>query len=243
MSRLRVLVWNVEWARPQGPRGREIRHRIEDADADVVCITEGFRRLLPEFGHVVESDPDYGYPIREGRRKVILWSREPWKREDGTGPAEMPEGRYVHGATCTPSGMIEIYGVCIPWRDAHVRTGRRDRTPWEDHQRYLRALASLLRDRNDSAPAVVLGDFNQRIPRKWTPLEAHRELTRTFEDGFSICTAGEIEGADGLAIDHVAHTHSFDCRMVSVIPKVTKEGRRLSDHFGLVVDLAWVVGG
>jgi hypothetical protein len=39
--------------------------------------------------------------------------------------------------TDTPIGPIRFVGVCIPWRDAHVRTGRRDRAPWEDHLRFL----------------------------------------------------------------------------------------------------------
>jgi hypothetical protein len=39
--------------------------------------------------------------------------------------------------TDTPIGPIRFVGVCIPWRDAHVRTGRRDRAPCEDHLRFL----------------------------------------------------------------------------------------------------------
>jgi hypothetical protein len=65
-STLRILNWNVEWASPTSPHGRLVRERIETAGPDVVCVTEGFAELLPAAGHVVESDPDYGYPLRAG---------------------------------------------------------------------------------------------------------------------------------------------------------------------------------
>lgn len=236
---IRVLVWNVEWARTRSGRGREIRRRIEEETADVVCVTEGFAEVLPESGHLIDSDPDYGYRVHEGRRKVLLWSREPWERVDRIGHSDLPAGRYAAGVTRTALGPVEVFGVCVPWQDAHVRSGRRDRRAWEDHSGYLRGLRAILADRGNGAPALVIGDFNQRIPRKRTPPTVYQQLLATFEERFSICTAGEIDGADSLAIDHVAHTGSLTCTGRRVIPKVSEEGLRLSDHFGLMVELGW----
>lgn len=237
MSGLRVLVWNTEWARAHTPRGAEIKRVLEAADPDVVCVTEGAAELLPGNGHVIDSDPDFGYRQQEGRRKVLLWSPEPWEMVDRAGHPDMPGGRYVEGRTTTRSGPVRVIGVCIPWRGAHVSTGRRDRKPWEDHRRFLSCLDAVLAREALAIPEIVAGDFNQRIPRFRTPKAVFRQLMNVFESRFSICTSGELEGADGPGIDHVAHTAGLEAVDVRVIPKVSQQGLRLSDHFGLSVEL------
>lgn len=237
MNVVRVAVWNVEWAGPGTKRGREISRILEEAHPDVVCITEGYEGLLPEDGHWVESDADYGYPLKAGRRKVILWSRTPWANVDDAGNTGLPGGRYVEGVTTTRIGAIRIVGVCIPWREAHVRTGRRDRRPWEDHRKYLASLRPILDRNTPGHPEIVLGDFNQRIPRSRVPKEVFRELKKVFDGKYTISTAGELAGAKSLAIDHVAHTQALRRENVRVIPAETEDGLRLSDHLGLVVDL------
>ncbi|HEY1051050.1 MAG TPA: hypothetical protein VGE39_14870, partial [Prosthecobacter sp.] len=110
----------------------------------VICVTEGYADIFPEGGHIITSDADHGYPITPGRHKVLLWSRNPWREVDALGSALLPPGRFVAGTTDTPRGPLRFIGVCIPWRDAHVRTGQRNRQPWEDHLTYLQHLRPLL---------------------------------------------------------------------------------------------------
>ena len=45
--------------------------------AEVICLTETHAGLLYQHGHTISSQSDYGYKVTQGRRKVILWSREP----------------------------------------------------------------------------------------------------------------------------------------------------------------------
>lgn len=234
---LRILTWNVQWARAGTPRGEEIKRQVGETDPDIICITEGFSELLPESGGIIDSDPDYGYRMHEGRRKVLLWSRKGWGEIDRVGHPEMPGGRFVAGSTETQVGVVRALGVCIPWRDAHVRTGRGDREAWEDHRKYLRGLKSVLEPSGRTDDEIVVGDFNQRIPRKRTPKAVFEQLMNTMGDGFSICTAGELADVDALAIDHIAHRGRLSCGAVKVLPKISEEGLRLSDHFGLIVDL------
>jgi hypothetical protein len=163
----RLCVWNVMWAKAGTERGEAVRSRLGEAGFDVICLTEGAvggnRRsdcgsprlkpggiqgsfgLLPEGGYWIDSDPDYGYRIIEGRRKVLLWSRRPWREVDRVGDSGMPGGRFVSGLTETPVGDVRVVGVCIPWDWAHVKTGRKDRERWEDHLRYLEGLERYLR--------------------------------------------------------------------------------------------------
>ena len=56
------------------------------------------------------SRADYGYSIREERRKVLLWSREPWEEIDDVGSELMPPGRFVSGVTQTSLGAVTVIG-------------------------------------------------------------------------------------------------------------------------------------
>lgn len=128
----RVATWNLEWATRRAPRGMLLRERLNAMAADVLCITESSAGMLPDSGYYISSDSDYGYPGSPDRRKVLLWSPEPWTDVDDHGSDSMPGGRFVAGTTNSPFGPVRIIGVCIPWKDAHVRSGRRDRQPWQD---------------------------------------------------------------------------------------------------------------
>ena len=88
---LNLVNWNVEWATPASHRSTEILNRIDSHTPEIVCLTETHVGLLPG-GHVICSRPDYGYPIKEVRRKVLLWSSEPWEHVDDVGDDQMPPG-------------------------------------------------------------------------------------------------------------------------------------------------------
>ena len=66
-------------ASPTSARGRRIKEIAASTSADLICFTEAATPMLPEFGYTIESDADYGYAGMAGRRKVVLWSSEPWR--------------------------------------------------------------------------------------------------------------------------------------------------------------------
>ena len=101
---LRLINWNVEWATPGSRKTAGILNRIDRHSPGIVCLTETHAGLLSRDGHTICSQPDYGYPVTEGRRKVILWSREPWERTDDLGIDSLPSGRFVSGVTGTSAG-------------------------------------------------------------------------------------------------------------------------------------------
>ena len=142
MTRLRVATWNLAWKRPGGQHGPEIADRLAAVAPDIGCWTEAFADSVPG-GHVATSQPDYGYPIKPGRRKVVLWSRNPW-HDITTELPGAPGGRFVRSVTETAAGPVTVVGVCIPWAAAHVSTGRRDRKRWEDHLAFLQALDTMM---------------------------------------------------------------------------------------------------
>lgn len=81
----RIGVWNVQWATPRSKRAPHIQKILRELKADVLVVTEGVEGILPGGGHVVTSAEDYGYPIKKGRRKVLVWSRNPWTNVDAVG--------------------------------------------------------------------------------------------------------------------------------------------------------------
>lgn len=231
---MNCLTWNLEWASPGSRRAKAIMDHITAIEPDVACYTEVLRDLIPD-GHLLEGEADYGYAIKEGRRKVILWSKHPWEDIDTVGDENLPPGRFVSGIT----GGVRFVGVCIPWRDAHVSTGRKDRKPWEDHLAYLAPLTGILRRyAEDAVPICLIGDYNQRIPRLSQPVAVAEAMSAAIPGSFMVATAG-MRDREGLAlVDHIACSPGLTASIQEIIPKVSPDGLRLSDHPGIVAALS-----
>lgn len=235
---MQVATWNVEWKLPASSAGQELLKRIQAEQPQVLCLTETYKNFLPA-GHHIESQADYGYPLTPGKRKVILWSRNPWELVDQIGSEQLPSGRFVSGTTETPIGSVRFIGVCIPWRAAHVSNGRRDKQPWEDHLAYLSGLWEVLAKIDDDVPTVVLGDFNQRIPRRWSPPEVYEKLIRAFGGRFHFASQG-LKFNSHSAIDHIALMEGLQASDVRALSNIADDGSELTDHFGVAATVsAW----
>ena len=164
---------------------------------------------------------------------MLLWSKRPWTPHvDAIGSEELPKGRLVAGVReISVETCLTVVGLCTPWRNAHMRTGRKDRKPWQDHEAWLAGFERM-RCRIPASRTIVLGDFNQRIPRRWVPKTVHEALLRAFER-FEVATAGELAGAPNLSIDHIAHTPDLTRRGIEIWRERGAEGQYLSDHFGV----------
>ena len=93
---LKLLNWDVEWAAAKW-KAAELQRRIGQHAADIICLTETdtARLALPEDGNSICAQANWGQPFRkeqEGRRKVLLWSRAPWKTVDDVGHASLRPG-------------------------------------------------------------------------------------------------------------------------------------------------------
>jgi exonuclease III len=231
---MKIVNWNTAWATSSSNRGKEIKARISELNPDIVCLTETYSDFITDAGYSIESLSDYGYKANPGRRKVIVWSRQPWDKADVIGDETLPGGRFASGITKVDDIEIVIVGICIPWKDAHVRTGRMDMQPWQDHENYIRGLNNYLSDKK-GAHIIVIGDFNQLIPRKSAPEEMYRLLEDTFRD-MHIVTFGPIKPVNKQTIDHVVTSRNVITRMISSISNISKSGNILSDHFGIFTE-------
>lgn len=232
-----VTTWNLEWAPPRSARGQEMRDRLAATQADVICLTEAFAENLPAGGHIIEADPDYGYRLHLGRRKVILWTRHAWEEPDSVGSPLLPPGRFAAGKLVLSNSSVRVVGVCVPWATAHVSSGRRDRSRWEDHLSYLEGLGRYLGD-SETTPTILLGDFNQAIPRRKQRLDVAQCLQNEVLDrGYSPLSAG-LSADDGWPlIDHICVSETLTGRVLEQLPKQSPT-RRLSDHAGLLAQVS-----
>lgn len=231
---MNIVLWNTEWADPNAPSGKYIREFTQSHEPAVICYTEVMQGLHPDTGHLIESSPDYGYEGTAGRRKVSLWSSEPWEAVDVVGDESVPTGRFISGV----SQGIRFVGVCIPWKDAHVRSGRKDRSAWEDHTAYLKGLHQIIaRYSKEAYPICILGDYNQRIPRKYQPEHVFNLLEDVIKERFHTETSRILDPEGKQLIDHVSVSSGLSVSIAEIHPKVTSEGIRLSDHVGIVAKL------
>ena len=232
---IRVATWNVEWA--ARAHRDAITARLASVDADVLVVTEGVTSVLPTGGHHALGDANWGIPGSDPqRRKVLLWSRFPLSdvvTDPGTG---MPPGRVV-AATChTPAGPIRVIGVCIPWSFAHVTSGRRDAVPWQEHLQVLHGLRPLIEQHLPSLPLIVMGDFNQRIPRSRAPQHVSDALEELLQP-LDVLTSGDIAGLPSGTVDHIAVTPGLHASEVHGISRRDADGAQLSDHDLIAAEL------
>lgn len=235
---MRVVNWNVQWATPRSRRTGEILRRIDLHAPEVVCLSETDYRLLTRDGHTICSRDDYGYPHAGNRRKTMLWSREPWEEVDDLGMESMPPGRFISGVTQTSLGEVRIIGICIPWFGSRTeaRRGPERRERWEDHGLSLACLTEYL-GHVSTERLIVIGDFNQIIGKgARAPVRLRAALDAAFPPGMTIVTS-ELAYQGRKSIDHVALSDDLAAESVGVIDNFDGV-RRLSDHFGVMVEVS-----
>ena len=235
---LRIVNWNVQFATPRSWRTPEVLSRIDRHEPEIVCLTETHDELLAQGGHAICSRADYGYGLQKNRRKVLLWSGEPWKQVDDLGIDSMPPGRFVSGVTQTSVGEVAVIGICIPWFGSRTeaRRGAERRRRSEDHEEYLAGLSEVP-ERVHAKRLIVMGDFNQAIGQgSRAPRGLQHALHEAFSPKLRIVTA-DLFFEGRRSIDHIALSADSEVDSVDAISNVHGE-RKLSDHFGVAADVS-----
>jgi len=227
---VRIATWNLEWAKPGTERHARALAQLTEVDADVVVTTEDSNHDWVEYPHRIDAGPDWGYPTQGNRRKVIAWSRTPWTEQNEL-DTTAARGRFVGGVVQLDGLAVNVLAVCIPWCDAHVRTGRRDATQWSEHLEFCAALGPAVTAA--AGLTIVAGDFNQRIPRTRQPPDVASALDDALRP-LRVPTAGEQ--TVGQLIDHIAVSPTMTVLDVTAWSNVL-DGHRISDHTGVAVTL------
>ncbi len=229
---IRIATWNLEWAKPGTQRHDRALAQLSDLDADVIVTTEDSTHDWAEYPYRIDAGPDWGYPAQGNRRKVIAWSHTPWTERMEL-EASATGGRFVGGVVHLDGRPVTVLAVCVPWRDAHVRTGHRDAAVWAEHLEFCAALRPAVGAAAAAGLTVVAGDFNQRIPRTRQPPHVSSAIVEALGP-LQVPTAGDH--AVGRLIDHVAVTSTMTVLDVTAWSNFL-DGQRLSDHAGVAVTL------
>ena len=237
---VRVVNWNVQWATPGSVRTSEILRRIDALAPEIVCLTETHDQLLSRDGYSVSAQADYGYGDKGARRKVLLWSKQPWRDVDDLGHESLTPGRFISGITQTSIGEVMVMGICIPWFGSRTeaRRGVERRERWQDHEQYLAALTNILA-KQPVRPTIVMGDFNQVIGAgARAPVHLREALKDAFSTNMTIVTV-DVSFEGRRNIDHIALSGDLTCNAVEPISNV-HHATKLSDHYGILATVSAV---
>ena len=237
---VRVVNWNVQWAGPRSVRTPEILRCIDALAPEIVCLTETHDQLLSRDGYSISAQADYGYGDKGACRKVMLWSRQPWRDVDDLGHQSLTPGRFISGITQTSIGEVMVMGICIPWFGSRTeaRRGVERRERWQDHEQYLGALTDFLAEQ-PVRPTIIMGDFNQVIGAgARAPVHLREALKDAFSTNMTIVTV-DVSFEGRRNIDHIALSADLTCETVEPISNI-HNATKLSDHYGIVATVSAV---
>lgn len=234
---MRIVNWNIERHGPATWQAKSLLAEIAELGPDVLCLTEAWEASAATLGGYAISAPGAAWSAEhDSERKVLLWSKHPWQNVQTIDQLEAT-GSAITGLMLLGETQVRVAGLCIPYHFASPFGQEPRAKPWSQHERFLEDLAPLLIEWRNEGPVIVLGDFNQFMPRVWGPKRSHEMMEAAFT-GYSIVTAGEIEGVGARAIDHVAFAGNLKATSVFGRSAASEDGRKRSDHFGVVVDCA-----
>lgn len=233
----RILTWNLERNGPSSSKGRELGARILAQSADLVCLTEAHEGSASALGYYEISAEGAHWSARKpSERKVTLGSKAPWTAVDDYGGEGLESGAFIAGTTQSPFGLVRVVGLCIPYHAASPFGQRPKARQWSEHLRFLDALHAYLAARAHDPPLVIIGDYNQFLPRIWGSKAAHAKLLEALGTA-TVVTSGRLRIVERPSVDHIALSGELCARDVWGIDEHDIRGKRLSDHFGVCADV------
>ncbi|WP_406680584.1 endonuclease/exonuclease/phosphatase family protein [Hyphomonas sp. FCG-A18] len=231
----RIINWNIERHGPGSWQAASLTGDIAVLKPDLVCLTEAWKQTLSQLDGYSVSAPGAAWSAQDpDERKVLLWSRRSWENVEVAHELDSLGG-CLTGLTTIGPDKVRIVGLCIPYQFASPLGQVSKAKQWEMHERFLCKLEPLLSKWSTERPMIVLGDFNRRMPRSWGPKKSYELLERVFER-LNIVTTGSLDNVDDRTVDHVAVSSQFNPSQVMGIPAESADGRKRSDHFGVMVD-------
>lgn len=243
---MRIANWNVQRVLPAMQRFARIREALSAVSADVYVLTETHASLVPRDGFhaVLSAAPDH--TSAPGERWASIWSSSPLETHADyvSDPGRCVIARLPHSEI----GELIVYACVLPWGGSTWRG-----ITAAGGAAFLAALATYQRDWNrlvaefPAATLVVAGDFNQDLAlRHYYGSRVQREaLTAGLtEVGLRALTGRESDpiarySPPCACIDHICINRGAEVTAAAIRwPDAPAPDLRLSDHFGVAVDLS-----
>jgi endonuclease/exonuclease/phosphatase family metal-dependent hydrolase len=233
----RFLVWNLQRQRPESPKSNAQTDTILKFKPDVAIFTETWLGNTQKMGgHEVSVFGGVWSRTDPNERKILLWSKTPFKDVVECAFEDSVVGRIVAATTTIPSGTVRVVGVCIPYHAANTRRIMNPMKMWSEHRHYLVELAKFLTQQNPSIPLVVAGDFNQRIPSTFPPKDVQQSLLNSLGQT-KLLTSGEVGENKTKLIDHLSASSHFQLQGLEIIQPTLIGKTAITDHIGVSLRL------
>jgi len=245
---MRIANWNLERVLPEQSRVPDIRKHFAAVNADIWILTETHELVGPgeDFSSVMSGEPDR--ESKQGEHWASIWSRYPIQHLPSI-VSDMARCTAAH-IEHPDIGEIVVYATVLPWGGSSWH-GKQS-AGGEAFSAALKAYAGdwqKLRAAYPNALHVVAGDFNQDLaPYHYYGSKDQRELLKSelATAGMVALTAGANDPIDWdpgqrhACIDHICISESPGLRIGDTIrwPDAGRPDPRLSDHFGVAVELS-----
>jgi endonuclease/exonuclease/phosphatase family metal-dependent hydrolase len=233
---MRIATWNVGYG-VSPSRNSRIVAQMASVDADIWVLTETHDQLSPGNDYCAMSSaprPVTSRGVRDGSRWATIWTRL-----GGMAAVTPVDTERCAAATLdTEVGPLLIYATVLPWTNDVARRGMtaelaRQQTDWQ----------TLARAHN--AGCVVAGDFNVNLggPHHYGSNASKAAVADALaRSGLVAVTDFDhlryLAPTEGV-IDHIAVPAALARRATpyKFWGRNNKDGRPMSDHSGIAVDL------
>lgn len=241
---MRIANWNVNHARESGRRDA-LRKVMDSIGADVWILTETHASLEPRPHYRCIARSAASAELNKDESWVSIWSRIPlFEARSTADPTFSAAATLKRG----DGSALTVFGTVLPWRGRRwggfPSAGAR---AFEEALRCQQAdWAAATRDPRNAV--CVAGDFNQDLSTKpyyWSRKAYDLLRAALRESGLTAATGDPTDPVRSLTndaaacIDHICLSQSLTelraARSVAWSP--TLDGRVLSDHHGVYVDV------
>jgi hypothetical protein len=239
---LRIAEWNLERSgidrTSRIPGQLDVIRRI---NADVWILTETHSAIALDGYYPLVSmrDPNYH---QEGESCVTIWSRWPMRSVSIADPA-----LTVCADLHLPSReqKMLVYGTVIPYGGDGV--SKRKALPWERHRAAVQLQTAewlKLRELYRDHALCVAGDFNANLDgTRWYGVNDAKNAIRRglVAAGMSCATEADLRAPPfemtRATVNHICLSDNLHGKVEMKAWEGTENGRYLSDHNGVLVDL------
>jgi hypothetical protein len=238
---MRIVTWNLGRSPAETPAAVEVIRRIAAERPDIACMTEtqaGSPAGLNTGGvdgHVIDEAGARLKGDAETDRKVVLWSKEPW-RDVVRWPHLSELGGAVSGITTSPLGPVRVIGLCAPWHMAWPANAQTRPLDWEMNTAFFERLKGVLKDIDAGKPLVVCGRMCQYVPLSRGNWTAHHAMTSALS-GLGLATRGDIPPTSEQTTDHVAISSQLRASEVRLLDRKDAGGDVVAEDAGVLVAL------
>lgn len=241
---MRIGVWNLECVNHKDRNAARLAF-LRERDADIWVLTETHAEvdLSPTHREVAKSKPRA--KSRYGMHWVSIWSNFPLVESVASGDV-----RTAIAVLDAPVGPLLVFGTVWPWQTDRGEHPTDQSIPdWARQAVVIKQQQgqwAYLKRKYPTATLCVAGDLNMTFggPRAYYAREGRLEAALAMQAHDLVCTTAwarvPVGALDRAPIDHVLLPHelAMRTRVCDTWRGAPRDPNRLSDHSGLIVEIA-----